>query len=232
MTSVPRRLTAARPRGTGASSSGPRRESRGTCSMKTDGSSSARQDGADRGPRSGCSGRRRCRPGTWVSQASSIWECWAPTWRPPPTAVRRTMGTGVRPPDMYRSLAAWLASWSRQRPRKSMNMISATGRRPPRAAPMAAPTMTCSEMGVSRTRSAPYLVDSPLVTPKTPPPGSAMSSPSRTTRSSAPRASSRARVMAARTLTSPPRLAGASAAQEHRPPRRSASSSAAGAGAG
>ena len=33
-----------------------------------------------------------------MSQASSIWECWAPTWRPPPTAVRRTMGTGRQAP--------------------------------------------------------------------------------------------------------------------------------------
>src|ERR1700683_4380851 len=59
-----------------------------------------------------------------------------------------------------------------------MNISSATGRSPPRAAPVADPTMAS-------------------------PPGSAMSSPRRTTRSSAARASSRARVMAARTLSSP-----------------------------
>ena len=81
-----------------------------------------------------------------------------------------------------------------------MNMISATGRSPPRAAPMAAPTMACSEMGVSRTRSAPCLAARPLVTPNTP--LSEMSSPSSTTRSSEARASSRARVMADRTLIS------------------------------
>jgi hypothetical protein len=38
---------------------------------------------------------------------------------------------------------------------KSMNMTSTTGRRPLRAAPIAAPTMAVSLMGVSRTRSLP-----------------------------------------------------------------------------
>jgi hypothetical protein len=36
-----------------------------------------------------------------------------------------------------------------------MVMISATGRRPPRAAPRATPTIADSAMGVSRTRSSP-----------------------------------------------------------------------------
>ena len=38
---------------------------------------------------------------------------------------------------------------------KSMIMTSATGRIPAMAAPMAAPTMAASEIGVSRTRSVP-----------------------------------------------------------------------------
>ena len=36
---------------------------------------------------------------------------------------------------------------------------------------MAAPMMACSEIGVVRTRSWPYLVDRPLVTLTTPPAG-------------------------------------------------------------
>ena len=66
---------------------------------------------------------------------------------------------------------------------KSMIMISATGSSPSIAAPMAAPTIAASEIGVSSTRSWPYFVDSPAVGPDAP--GSAMSSPSRKTRSSA-----------------------------------------------
>src|SRR5712675_762985 len=67
---------------------------------------------------------------------------------------------------------------------KSKNMISATGRYPASANPTAAPTIACSLIGVARTRSVPYLVDSPLVTLKTPPIGSATSSPSTMTLSS------------------------------------------------
>ena len=52
---------------------------------------------------------------------------------------------------------------------KSMNMSSATGRRPVVAAPTAAPMKPLSVMGVSRTRSRPKMGMSPLVTPKGPP---------------------------------------------------------------
>ncbi len=68
--------------------------------MKTQGSSSAMHDASRPRASDGVLGTTTFRPGTWVSQASSICECWAPTCSPPPTAVRRTMGTGVRPPDM------------------------------------------------------------------------------------------------------------------------------------
>jgi hypothetical protein len=84
---------------------------------------------------------------------------------------------------MNRSLAALLMTWSAAMPMKSMIMISATGTRPSIAAPIAAPTIAASEIGVSSTRSRPYFVDSPAVGPDAP--GSAMSSPSRNTRSSA-----------------------------------------------
>ena len=44
---------------------------------------------------------------------------------------------------------------SKHTARKSENMISAIGRRPVIAAPMAAPRIACSEIGVSRTRFGP-----------------------------------------------------------------------------
>ena len=59
-------------------------------------------------------------------------------------------------------------------------MISATGRIPVIAAPMAAPTIACSEMGVSHTRSGPNSSNRPTVVLNTPP-AAAMSSPRHTT---------------------------------------------------
>ena len=59
-------------------------------------------------------------------------------------------------------------------------MISATGRRPVMAAPMAAPRMACSEIGVSQTRSGPNSSNSPAAVLKTPP-AAPMSSPRHTT---------------------------------------------------
>ena len=73
------------------------------------------------------------------------------------------IGAVVRPPVMNRSLAALLISWSAAMPMKSMIMISATGSIPSMAAPIAAPTIAASEMGVSSTRSCPYFVDNPAV---------------------------------------------------------------------
>src|SRR5580693_7744562 len=110
------------------------------------------------------------------------------------------IGAVVRPPVMNRSLAALLISWSAAMPMKSMIMISATGSIPSMAAPIAAPTIAASEIGVSSTRSWPYLVDSPAVGPDAP--GSAMSSPSRNTLSSACSASSSARFSASRIVIS------------------------------
>src|ERR671922_219609 len=56
------------------------------------------------------------------------------------------------------------------RPMKSTYMISATGRLPVAAAPTATAAIASSELGVSRTRSAPNSSARPLVTPKMPPP--------------------------------------------------------------
>src|SRR5882757_1338623 len=101
---------------------------------------------------------------------------------------------------MNRIFAALLISWSAAMPMKSMIMISATGSMPSIAAPMAAPTMAASEIGVSSTLSWPYFVDSPAVGPDAP--GSAMSSPSRNTRSSDSSAWSSARFRASRIVSS------------------------------
>ncbi|MNC38000.1 hypothetical protein D3C75_865880 [compost metagenome] len=98
---------------------------------------------------------------------------------------------------MKRSLAAWLTIMSIATVVKFISMISATGRMPTNEEPIAAPIMACSEIGVERTLEPPNLVDSPLVTPITPPPSrSATSSPKTITFLSADIASSSARLMA------------------------------------
>jgi len=91
-------------------------------------------------------------------------------------AVRITSGSDTWPSVIYLVLATWFAIMSQHVARKSENMISTTGLRPVIAAPIAAPTIACSEIGVSRTRSAPNLSSSPTVALKTPP-AAATSSP-------------------------------------------------------
>ena len=59
-------------------------------------------------------------------------------------------------------------------------MISAIGLRPVIAAPIAAPRIACSEIGVSRTRNGPNCSYSPTVALNTPP-ALATSSPRNTT---------------------------------------------------
>src|SRR6476646_7694151 len=84
---------------------------------------------------------------------------------------------------MYRCFAAWLMICSQASVRKSSYMISTTGRMPCMAAPMPAPTIAISEIGVLRTRSGPNSSSIPCVTPIEPP-ISAMSSPMMKTSSS------------------------------------------------
>jgi hypothetical protein len=103
------------------------------------------------------------RPGMWVSQLSRLCECCAPPRWPEPPCVRSTIGTLSWPPDMKCAFAAWFTSWSSASVRKSMNMISATGRRPDCAAPTASPHTALSEIGVFRTRSTPNSSASPAV---------------------------------------------------------------------
>ena len=64
--------------------------------------------------------------------------------------------------------------------KKSENISSPIGRRPVIAAPITAPTIACSLMGVSRTRSAPNRAKSPSVVLNTPP-AAPTSSPMNTT---------------------------------------------------
>ena len=59
-------------------------------------------------------------------------------------------------------------------------MISATGRMPVIAAPIAAPTIACSEIGVSQTRRGPNSANRPTVVLNTPS-AAPMSSPRQTT---------------------------------------------------
>ena len=69
---------------------------------------------------------------------------------------------------------------SQQTAKKSANMISAIGRIPVIAAPIAAPRIACSEIGVSRTRTGPNSSSRPAVVLNTPP-APATSSPRNTT---------------------------------------------------
>ena len=67
-------------------------------------------------------------PATCANHASSMSECCPPKPTPTPVVVRITIGTLVCPPDMKRSLAAWLTIWSMHTPTKFISMISAIGR--------------------------------------------------------------------------------------------------------
>ncbi len=77
-----------------------------------------------------------------------------------------------------------MTSWSKPQEMKSENCISAIGRMPSTAAPMAVPTMPDSASGVSITREGPNSSMKPSVTLKAPP-KAPMSSPMTKTRSSA-----------------------------------------------
>ena len=128
----------------------------------------------------GLDGATTFRPGTAMAQFSTDCECWAPNRTPAPLAQRTTSGSASWPSDMYLILAISLAIRSQQTAKKSLNMISAIGRRPVIAAPIAAPRMACSLIGVSRTRSGPNSSSRPTVVLNTPP-AAATSSPRNTT---------------------------------------------------
>lgn len=91
----------------------------------------------------------------------------------------------------------WFTIWSMARSAKFTVISSATGLKPPMAAPTATPTMEFSEMGVSLTRSSPNSASSPRVTLKDPS-YRATSSPQTTTDGSRRISSFRARFRASR----------------------------------
>ena len=132
----------------------PRGGSRATCSRRTrPGSGSAIALCSSPAASAAPLGITTFSPGTCVSQASRLCECWAPLRWPAPPCVRSTSGTDSWPPDMKCAFAAWLTSWSSASVMKSMNMISTTGRSPDCAAPIATPQTAPSLIGVLRTRS-------------------------------------------------------------------------------
>ncbi len=112
----------------------------------------------------GVAGATTFSPGMWANHTSSDWECWAVSWLPAPLGVRITIGQRTSPPNIAPILAAWLTTWSIATSRKLIVMISTTGRSPSIAAPIPAPTNPSSEIGVSRTRSAPNSSSSPAET--------------------------------------------------------------------
>ena len=147
------------------------------CSKNTTGSGSRIAAAISPTMSSGVEGATTLRPGIIIAQFSTLWECCAPKRTPPPFAVRITSGKLTWPFVMYRLFAISFATMSQHTARKSENMISAITGTPVIAAPMAAPSSACSEIGVSRTRSGPNSSTSPTVVLNTPP-AAAMSSPS------------------------------------------------------
>ena len=83
----------------------------------------------------GVDGQTIFRPGTPWNQLIGTCEWMAPKRPPPPMAERTTSGTLACSLDRYQYLAAWLTRLSMVSGRKSPNMISMTGRRPPMALP-------------------------------------------------------------------------------------------------
>ena len=128
---------------------------------------------------SGVDGHTHFSPGMCANEDSGFWE-WT-GGQSPPDGRRSVIGTGV--PTRQCCLAAIVTRWSQAQETKSANCISATGRRPIRAAPVAPATIAVSESGASITRQSPNSSCSPCVTLKAPP-KVPMSSPITNTRSS------------------------------------------------
>ena len=116
---------------------------------------------------SGVAGQTHFRPGMCANDDSGFCEWNGPPEKPPPEGSRSTIGTGV--PARQRCLAAIVTRWSQAHETKSANCISATGRMPMIAAPVAPATIAVSESGVSMTRHAPNSSWKPSVTLNAPP---------------------------------------------------------------
>ena len=112
---------------------------------------------------SGVAGQTHLRPGMWANDDSGFCEWNGPPEKPPPDGRRSVIGTGV--PARQCCLAAIVTRWSQAQETKSANCISATGRRPIIAAPVAPPTIAVSESGASITRHGAELLLEALRSP-------------------------------------------------------------------
>lgn len=92
------------------------------------------------------------RPGKFRNHDSPVAECCVPKRPVPPPIDRIVSGTSHWPPDIYRNFEISLTSASAPVGRKSLNMISTTGRRPVTAMPRATPSDPFSQIGVLITR--------------------------------------------------------------------------------
>ena len=102
-----------------------------------------------------------------ANELSGFCEWNGPPEKPPPDGSRTTIGIGV--PTRKNCFAATVTSWSHAHEMKSANCISATGRSPMSAAPVAPPTIAVSESGVSMTRHGPNSSWNPSETLNAPP---------------------------------------------------------------
>ena len=103
VTSLPGRFTSETPMGTRKSSlsgTSPFTWYSVACSMKNTGSSSRMADFSSPLASAGVPGATTFRPGKWAQMASGVCEWVAPSCRPPPPTVRRTMGTRIWPLNM------------------------------------------------------------------------------------------------------------------------------------
>ena len=116
---------------------------------------------------SGVAGHTHFSPGMWANDDSGFCEWKGPPEKPPPEGSRSTHGTGV--PARQRCLAAIVTRWSHAHETKSANCISATGRKPISAAPVAPPMIAVSDSGASITRHDPNSSWKPSVTLNAPP---------------------------------------------------------------
>src|SRR3984893_4950045 len=108
-------------------------------------------------------------PGSCRYHDSPVAECCVPNRPVPPPMARTVSGTLHWPPLMKRNLGSSLTIASPAVGRKSLNMISTTGRRPATAMPSATPRNPFSQMGVLRTRLSPNRSTTPSLVLNTPP---------------------------------------------------------------
>ena len=113
---------------------------------------------------------------------SPVAECCVPNRPVPPPIERTVTGTEHWPPDMKRNFGNSSTIASPAVGRKSLNMISTTGRSPVTDMPIATPTKVFSQIGVFSTRPG-NRSSSPWFVLKTPP-SAPTSSPISSTRSS------------------------------------------------